>query len=75
MFLKMGFVRPLWMYFNMTNIGLFLILVVADVGGLLGFFLGCSILSIIEIGYFIIEALSRKIKEFSIGKTKKRNIM
>ncbi|XP_070498133.1 pickpocket protein 28-like [Chironomus tepperi] len=35
---------------------------VADVGGLLGFFLGCSILSIIEIVYFIIETCLGKFK-------------
>jgi len=58
------------MSFNMTNIGLFFIPVVADVGGLLRFFLGCSILSIIEIGYFIVESLSSKIKDFSKKKNK-----
>ena len=33
--------------------------VVSDVGGLLGLFLGCSILSIVEIFYFLLAALFR----------------
>ena len=41
-------------------IGIFL--VVADIGGLLGFFLGCSILSLIEIIYFIFEMCCNKLK-------------
>ena len=36
--------------------------VIADVGGLLGLFLGCSLLSLVEIFYFIFSALTKTIK-------------
>lgn len=35
---------------------------VADVGGLLGLFLGCSLLSLVEIFYFIFSALTKSFR-------------
>lgn len=44
--------------------------VIADVGGLLGFFLGCSILSLIEIVYFLIQTCSSKLQSRLFGMQK-----
>lgn len=41
--------------FNFTGI--------ADVGGLLGLFLGCSLLSLVEVLYLIISAMTKAIKK------------
>ena len=40
-------------------ISLYIFTVVSDVGGLLGLFIGCSLLSIVEIIYFLLAALFR----------------
>ena len=45
----------------------------ADVGGLLGFFLGCSILSFIEIVYFLFENCLSKLKDRFIKRGKNGN--
>ena len=45
--------------------------VVADIGGLLGFFLGCSILSLIEIVYFLFDTCATSLfNRFKTRKTK-----
>ena len=49
-----------------------LFLVVADVGGLLGFFLGCSILSLIEIVYFTFEMCISRLKYYIVAHGERR---
>ena len=41
----------------------FIFLVVSDVGGLLGLFLGCSLLSIVEIFFFLLASFSKFIRK------------
>ncbi|KAL7034938.1 hypothetical protein ACKWTF_008188 [Chironomus riparius] len=45
---------------------------VADVGGLLGFFLGCSILSLIEIVYFTFETCASRLKYYVVAHGEQR---
>ena len=37
--------------------------VIADIGGLLGLFLGCSLLSLMEIFYFLFAAIIEKLRQ------------